>query len=396
MVFAMRILCLHNRYLYPGGEDAVFEAETALLRQKGHEVIVYEDTNQSIEHLPPLSKALFLAGDFFFNRSHYRRLKALIQERRPHIAHVHNTFYVLSPSIYQTCFEARVPVVQTLHNYRLLCPAATFFRDGQVCTECLTHGRGRAIVHRCFKGSLAAGLMLNRLIDGYYRRGIVQRVARFIAPSRFSRSMFVRAGWPEDKIIVKPHFLQFDRAPAAPKQNYMLYAGGLHDYKGVDVLIEAWAVAAPSGFQLKIVGDGPMAGSLKEKVRQRSLNVEFLGHRSGPEVLDLMTHAYALIAPSLCFESFARVIMEAFACSTPVIASGHGAMKELVEEGSTGYLFEPGKAGSLSAKILAMVANPAQAGAMAGRARQTYEAHFTAKANYQQLMAIYEGVLKQQ
>ena len=378
-----RVLLVHNAYQHAGGEDGVVAAELALLRGKGHEVVELRRDNDAIGGMGRLS----LAAQTLWSGATHAQALALLRQHRPAVVHVHNTLPLVSPSLYWACAKAGVPVVQTLHNFRLACPQAMFLRDGKVCERCLGHAPWPAVVHGCYRESraqtavVAGMLMLHRGL-----RTFEQKVTRYIALNEFCRAKFIQAGLPAQRVAVKPNFADMARAPDGQARQGFLFVGRLSAEKGVETLGRAWQ--AGSGMQLRVIGTGPEAARLDAQAR-----VEMLGAKTPAQVQAEMHTALALVLPSICYENFPRTLVEAFACGLPVIASRIGALAELVEDGQTGLLFEPGDAQDLSRVLRWAQAHPAEMAVMGANARARYEAHYTPDINYTQLRAIYRAAI---
>jgi glycosyltransferase involved in cell wall biosynthesis len=385
---AMRILLCHNYYQQRGGEDESFEAEASLLESRGHEIVRYTVHNDSVEHMSRPRVSL----KAFFNRAVYHELSQLIAERRPDVMHCTNIFPLISPAAYYAARHYDVPVVQSLRNYRHLCPGVYFLRDSQVCEACLQKTIAwPAVIHGCYRDSRTA-TAVSALSFGLHRAfGTWQnRVDYYFTLTEFARQKFIAAGWPAEKIAVKPNFVYPDPRPGTGAGGYAVFVGRLSPEKGIGTLLEAWR-QLPEPIPLKIVGQGPD----EERVRQfaeRHPHVELLKFRPLPEVLDIVGEAAFLVMPSLWYETFGRTIVEAYAKQTPVVASRHGAIAELVEDGVTGMLFEPGNASELAAKAAALWRHP-NLPAIRRAARETFERRYQADANYQQLMQIYRRAM---
>jgi glycosyltransferase involved in cell wall biosynthesis len=386
----MKILAVHNRYQRPGGEDEVFADETALLQAKNHIVVRCEVHNDRVEHMNRLA----LAKDTVWNASAYRELGALIRRERPDVAHFHNTLPLVSPAGYYAARAEGVPVIQTLHNYRLLCPVALFFRDGRVCEDCM----GKAVpwpgvVHACYRGSRAAsGTIATMLTVHRAMRTYAQVVDVYVALTEFARNKFIEGGLPAGKILVKPNFVAPDPGLGQGGGGYALFVGRLAPEKGTGTMLAAWDRLG-KGIHLKIVGDGPLRDRVARAAAGRS-NVEWLGHRPVADVHALMKRADMLVFPSEWYETFGRVAAEAFAAGTPVVAADIGAVAELVEHGRTGLLFRPGDPEDLAAQVGWALSHPAELRSMREEARAEFEAKYTAERNYLALMEIYAAALQ--
>jgi glycosyltransferase involved in cell wall biosynthesis len=374
----MRILFAHNSYQQRGGEDAVVDDEILLLRSCGHTVELYSRDNHDIS----VTNMFVAARDTLWSSRTKREIQQTISGFRPDVIHVHNTFPLISPSLYWAAAEQRVPVVQTLHNFRLLCPQAMLLRDGKVCEDCVGRVPWRGVSRRCYRGSLpqstvlASMLILHRGLGTY-----ASKVARYIALNDFCRDVFVRGGLPADRIRVKPNFVVDPGAETLPRSG-LLYVGRLSAEKGIATL--AHALAATPGQSCEVVGTGDDAPLLADLP-----NVTMAGWQNSAFINNRMKSSLALVMPSLWYENFPRTLVEAFACGLPVIASRLGAMAALIRDGETGLLFHPGDAGDLAAKLGWAQAHPAEMRAMGATARGEYEAKYTPHHNQELLLQIY-------
>ncbi len=382
----MRILIVHNYYTQPGGEDVVFEAERALLERYGHEVITFVEDNARLNVINPLKAAV----DTIWSKEAQRNIRKLIEQSRPDVVHFHNTFLRISPAAYYVVKEMGLPVVQTLHNYRLICPGALLMRDGHLCEDCLDKViPWPGIVYSCWRNSrmgtavVTAMLTVHRLLKTW-----TKQVDVYIALTEFARCKFIEGGLPAEKISVKPNFIYPDPGNGEHGGNFALFVGRFSAEKGVKTLLTAWRLL--KGVPLKVVGDGPLMAEVRGCVEREGLTVEVLGRRSHEEVFALMRSASFLLFPSEWYETFGMTIAEAFACGLPVVASQLGAMAEIVEDGRTGLLFEPGNPEDLAARVEWALAHPQEMRRMGRAARQEFEQKYTAEKNYQMLMQIYE------
>lgn len=377
---------LHNRYLVPGGEDQCSVAEAALLRDYGHEVELLEEDNRRIEQLGQARTAFRTV----WSRESYRRIDKLLRSRPFDILHVQNFFPLWSPSVYYAAARNWVPVVQTLHNYRLMCVNSLFFRDQHLCQECL--GRflpWHGVVHACYRHSRAASAVVVSMVGAHKLAGTWRkRVSTYIAVSEFARDIYIAGGLPANKIAVKPNFIHPTPPPGTGGGGYALYVGRLSQEKGIAAMLNAWK-GAHEAIPLKIVGEGPLA-ELVIAAMQENKRIEYLGAKPLPEVLDLMRNAEFLVFPSEWYETMGRTIMEAFAVGTPVIATNIGPPATMVVPGETGFHFMPGSVAELRERAEWCSQNLDQVRAMRSKARQVFESHYTGAANARMLLAIYE------
>jgi len=385
----MKILLAHNFYGQPGGEDTVFNAEKALLREKGHEILEYTADNKTIKTGSQLSVAL----QCVWSAPSYSRMLPLIREFKPDVVHFHNTFPLISPSAYYACKKASVPVVQTLHNYRLLCPNAMFYRNGGVCEDCLGKLPWRGVLHACYRKSTMASaavatmLAVHRLLKTWQKK-----VDAYITLTEFAREKFIEGGLPAEKIHVKPNFVHSDPGTRENGGSYALYVGRLSPEKGVKVMLDAWE--RTEGVPLRIVGDGPLRDEVSRVAGKRGAGgIEVLGRLSKDAVIEQMKGASFLVFPSLWYEMFGMVVAEAYACGVPVIAPKLGPMEAIVEDGVTGLHFSAGDAGSLAAVVRYAWENSDKIRRMDGNARKTFEEKYSGKRNYALLAGIYENVI---
>lgn len=384
----LTVLLVHNFYQKPGGEDRVFEVEGAMLEAHGHRVLRYTLHNDEVEGMGRAA----LAARTIWSRPAYREVRELVEREGVDVVHVHNTLPLASPAVYYAAKAGGAAVVQTLHNYRLICPGALLLRDGDLCHKCV--GRSvalPAVQHACYRDSrpataaVVASISAHRAAKTYCRA-----VDRYIALSEFARELFIEGNLPADRIAVKPNALATD-PEIGPGGDYALFAGRLSKGKGLSVLLEAWA-SDPNLPTLKIAGDGELACLAREAAAQDP-RIEWLGWTETDDLLRLMGGAACLVTPSMWYEGWPLVAIEAMGQGTPVVATNHGAFPEMIVDGVSGALVPRGDAVALAEGVRTLLADP---GALPDIRRATWElfhARFTREINYRQLRGIYADAL---
>ena len=381
------ILQVHNRYQIPGGEDTVAENERRLLEEHGHRVVCYFRDNKELKDFS-LFRKLLLPLTTIFNPRTYREVRRLIRTEHIDIVHVHNTLNLVSPSVYYAALAEGVPVVQTVHYFRLLCPGATFYRDGHICEDCLRQGLGCAVKHSCYRGSRLQTLACVISTKIHRMAGIYGKL-NYICLTEFNREKLLNLKQirPE-RVFVKPNFAEEYPQSILPEEcrlNQMVYAGRLEKLKGVDVLLEGWRLLGEDAPRLILCGTGPMEEWCQRFVRENSLNnVELRGFTPNAEVRRLMAQSRALILPTQCYEGFPMTILEAFSVGTPVLCSDLGNAGSIVSEGVTGRKFKPDSPEDLARAVR-------NCKGLCQSAYQTYLDRYTAQRNYANLMRIYDS-----
>lgn len=382
------ILILHNYYQQGGGEDNAFAAESKLLTSYGNKVVHFTMSNETIKSMSYLD----LAKATLWNKATYLKVRDIIRHERPWIAHFHNTFPLISPSAYDACHENGIPVIQTLHNFRLLCPGGLLFQKGRLCESCLRstipwHGLIQACYRRSFFGTFAVCgmLSLHKVMKTW-----IKKVDSYIALTQFARNKFVEGGLPASKIVVKPNFLDLEPCSSSATPEGAIFAGRFSSEKGIKTILRAWLLMKE--IPLKMVGDGPLLTQIEKFISRNALsNIEIIHWVSRKEILDMMKRSRFLVFPSECYENFPMSILEAFACAIPVMASRRGGMEEIIENSRTGLHFNPGDAEDLAAKVNWAWSHRSQMAKMGLQARREYEMRYTGKRNYEMLMQIYRN-----
>jgi glycosyltransferase involved in cell wall biosynthesis len=383
----VKILLVHNYYLQPGGEDQVFSAETEVLRAHGEDVRVYTVHNRRVASMGMLS----MASSTLWNRQVFRELTALLYDYAPDLVHCHNTFPLVSPAAYAAARRLRIPVVQTLHNFRLLCVNGLFLRNGRQCEDCL--GRAVAwpgVLHACYRQSRPASAVVAAMVGINRWRGTWQTaIDTYIAVSEFARAKFVAGGLPADRIVVKPNFLPQDPGTGIHQGGFALYVGRLSPEKGIAPLVRLWERLA-LGIPLRIIGSGPL-GTL---AADSSLNIEWLGWQPHDRVLAAMKEASFLVFPTECYEGLPMVLLEAMATGLPVIASDRGSLPEIVQDGRSGVLVPSGDPDNWAGALRWAISNPEALAAMGQRGRQAFEDNYTQEVGYRRLSEVYQRTIE--
>lgn len=359
------------------------DAEVELLRSRGHTVEMYQLHNDSLNSMP----RVLAATTAIWSSRTTDDIRLVCERFRPEVIHVHNTFPLISPSLYWAASRLEVPVVQTLHNFRLLCPQAIFLREEKICEDCLGKLPWRAVTRKCYRQSASqsavlAGMLTTHRLIGTYR----QRVTRYIALNEFALSKYVQGGLPGELIRIKPNFVASGRSPSWTNRTGGMYVGRLSSEKGLEVLAQARRLA-PS-LPVDVIGGGPL-----EELARETFGERCLGFRSLGEIMTRMESASYLVLPSICYENSPRTIVEAYSCGLPVIASRLGSLADIVKDGETGMLFRPGDANDLAEKLAWAESHPEEMTRMGRAARAEYEAKYTPERNYELLMDIYEDAI---
>jgi glycosyltransferase involved in cell wall biosynthesis len=387
----MKVLLCHNYYQQAGGERVAVEAQVWLLRSRGHEVVLYTEDNTTIAEYGVRQKVGFFPGTVFSRRA-YERVRKLARLERPDVTHVHNVFPLISPSVYLALDAEGIPIVQTVHNFRFLCPNGLFYTRGKVCERCKRGNTLHAVRWRCHRNSyLLSGLYA--LTIGLHRRlGTFDRISRFIAPTEFVAQKLSESGLVSPrKVSVLGHFLPSplpEPAFSNQRNRYVVFLGRLSAEKGLWTLVAAFKDLPDVG--LKILGDGPLVGALRNYVRRYGLeNVEIPGFVVGEDRFRVLRHAVASVVPSEWHEVFPFSALESLAVGTPVIASDAGSLPYLIEDGQNGLIFEAGNSNDLREKVLSLANDPDKAVMLGRRGRRLVEHKYSPSAHYHALMKIY-------
>jgi glycosyltransferase involved in cell wall biosynthesis len=387
----MHILFAHNFYRLAGGEDTVLQQEKKLLENAGHSVDLHSINNDQIKGVNGRIRTVI---NIAYSRQERNNFSKVLDKIKPDIVHVHNFFPLLTPAIYDACREGNIPVVQTLHNYRIMCANALLLRDGKVCESCINNSPYIGALYRCYRNSFLGSLAVAHFISKHQNQNTWStKIDRVIALTEFSRNKFIQSGVDPSRIVVKPNFIEDPldgKSPVPIKERTgMLFVGRLSEEKGIRVLLEAWKTL---DVPLTVVGDGPLR-SLVEQHQQQQNNIHLLGSLPRDQVAQEMAKARALVVPSIWYEGFPMVLLEAFAQGLPVIATDLGNVGQIVEKHSAGTLFSSGEVSHLESEVYTLYDNIDELQLFSDNCRAAYESEYTPVQNLQQLEAIYKQVI---
>lgn len=383
------ILIVHNFYQIPGGEDTVVANEKKMLENHGHRVILYTRSNTELRKMSLLQKCC-LPVTTIFNPRTYKEIRQIIKSERIDIVHVHNTLNLISPAVYYAAKSMHLPVVQTVHNFRLLCPGGTFYRDGQICEDCVEYGLKCAVKHGCYRGSKIQTLAC--VISTWFHRmtGIYGKI-NYICLTEFNRDKLLQLKRIKPEcVFVKPNFVESKEGvvPEEKRQNQFVFAGRLDKLKGIDLLFEAWKLMGEKAPKLIVCGTGPMEEWCRESIRNNKLNIEMLGFVPNKETLKIISESKALVLPTQLYEGFPMSIVEAFSVGTPVLCSDLGNAGSVVVEGLTGYKFDP----KMVDRIIDAVKMIEQKALSNSEIKMIFEKNYSSEANYRIMMKVYDNL----
>lgn len=389
------VLIVHNLYQVPGGEDTVVRNEKTLLEQNGHKVILYTRHNDEIKKFSLLKKIILLFSTLYSFKT-YREIKNIIIENNIELMHVHNTLPLISFSSYHAAFACKVPVVQTVHNYRLLCPGATFTRDEKICEICISKGLHNSVMYKCYRNSYiqtllsAINIKLHRSIGTYKR-------AHFICFTEFIKNKLLEVNTFNDVInpnhvYIKPHFTTFksEIKYANERKNQYIFVGRLDKLKGIWILLEAWNKI--KDIQLIICGTGPEEMEIREYIEKKGFtNIKLMGFVKNETARDLISESKALIMPSQWYETLPMTFVECFSVATPIIGCDIGNIGDIIIEQKTGVHFEYNSPESLVNAI--RLFESLDENELIDNVSRYYDEHFSAEQNYITISNIYSNII---
>lgn len=389
----IKVLIVHNQYKTFGGEDRVVQEEIQLLRKNEVNVSTFFVDNHDIE-INGLTNKAKLGFNTVWSLKYYRLLKKKLKDIKPDIVHFHNTFPLISPAAYYACKNLNIPVVQTLHNYRLACPGALFMRSDSICEKCLKGSLLNSIKYGCYRESrvqtipLTAMLYTHRLMDTWNKK-----VDKFITLSNFAKNKIIEAGIDRDRIVIKPNFMEKTYLNDSEKEDYIVFVGRLSKEKGVHLLLEGWKNIEPQfDSKLLIIGDGPDNNMLRNKYKNLK-NVSFMGRLEKDQILKIVSKAKYLVVPSVWYEGFPMTIVEAYSVNTPVISSDIGSLKEIVVDGITGFNFKNNNINDLE-QVLKKALTYTEYRKLENNVMQKFEENYSSDINYKILINIYKEAIK--
>lgn len=383
------ILIVHNYYQIPGGEDTVVANEKKMLEDHGHKVVLYSRSNSELKEMSKLQK-LTLPFTTVFNPRTYRDIKKLIKTEQIDIVHVHNTLNLISPAVYYAARAKKVPVVQTVHNFRLLCPGATFYRDGHICEDCVSKGLMCAVKHRCYRNSKLQTLACVISTKIHRMTGIYGKL-NYICLTEFNKEKLLQLKQIKaEHVFVKPNFVEVptdEIVPYEKRENQFIFVGRLDKLKGVDILFEAWKRMVVTAPKLIVCGTGPMEEWCRQFLADHpNCNIEMKGFVPNKETRKLIANSKALILPTQWYEGFPMTIVEAYSVGTPVIGSDLGNVGDLIKEGAGGLKFNCRDSKSLINALNLLSQNLLDDHEIS----DFYSKHYSSDANYNMLIKVYK------
>lgn len=383
------VLMAHNYYQVPGGEDTVFHNEVKMLEKNGHKVTKYTRHNDEIKD--GMISKLKLGIDTIFSFKTYKEVKKLIDENDIDVVHVHNTLPLISPSIYYAARAKKVPVVQTIHNFRLLCPGATFTRNGEICEDCISKGLEQSLKHRCYRNSLSQTFIMYAMLKFHRIIGTYNKV-NYITLTEFNKHKLSSLVKDKNDIYVKPNFVEKREQGKRKLEDYFVYMGRLDDIKGINFLVESWKYI-DKNIQLYIMGTGQEYENIKSYVNKYKLNnVNILGFTKREIAFEIIKNSRATVVPSKCYEGFPMTIVESFSLGIPVIGSKIGNIKSIIDEGENGLLFEKNNKESLKYVINKVFYDRELNINLGKNAYKVFKDKYTDEKNYRNIEKIYNSL----
>lgn len=381
----MNILIVHNKYNSKGGEDITVEKEIKLLEKNGHKVNFFTRSNSQIKSIFSKIKTA-INSSFSYETYNYFNNTSFLQKYD--IIHVHNFFPLITPSIFYAAKKNNIPIVMTLHNYRLICPSGLLMHKNKIYEKSIKYSPYSTVIDRVYKNSFIGTFFLAKMINNHKKRGTWNnKVSRLIALTNFGRKKFIDSGINKSQIVVKPTWCTDFHNKNCTKENYALFVGRISEEKGISSLIEAWSQI---DYKLVIAGDGPLTNKL---LNTKNKNIHYIGRKNQHEIFKLMEKASFLVIPSTWYEGLPAVIIEAFCAGLPVIGSKIGAIEEIIDNNVTGIHFEPNNPEDLREKVNKIINDKKLLTTLSENARKEFLNKYTPEKNYSQLIEIYNNVI---
>jgi glycosyltransferase involved in cell wall biosynthesis len=381
----MKLIQVHNNYRFGNGENIMFEGISRILRQKGHKVFIFKRKSDNIKGQ---WEKICAFREGIYSNSSKKELSCILAKEHPDVVHVHNVYPLISPSVPVACRDFSIPVVMSCHNYRLICPTGLFFDGSDVCERCKDGREYWCVLKNCRGNVLESMAYASRNAIARKLRLFLDNVTLYVPPSEFVKRKLIDAGFPGERIVVIPNMVTLpDSVVDASAGKYVAYAGNIRPEKGINTLL---AAARKTRLQIRLAGDySPMP----EVVKVAQANEKFVGHLNRGQLSNFYRNARFLVVPSVCFEAFGLVVVEAMSHGLPVIASRIGGMPEIVEDGVTGFLFEPGNSEDLANKMNLLWENPDLCRQMGIQGHEKVISEYSNEVYYRRLMAVYEKAI---
>lgn len=382
----MNILVAHNQYKFKGGEDTVVDNEIKLLKQNGHTVDLYLKSNAQIKGIFSKIRTALNTSFSYTTYNHFNNNSFI---KKYDIIHVHNFFPLITPSIFYAADKNKIPIIMTLHNYRLICPSGLLMHKNKIYEKSIENGPYSTVIDRVYRNSLIGTFFLANMIRKHQMQGTWNRkVDRLITLTNFGKNLFINSGIKGSQLAIKPNFIEDFNTNNCTKENYALFVGRISEEKGINALIKAWEKI---NYKIIIIGDGPLKNKF---LNTKNKNIHFLGSKNKKEVQRLMMKASFLVIPSIWYEGLPMVIIEAFCAGLPVIGSKIGAIEEVVSDRTTGLHFETNNHIDLRKKVHMLINNKKLLSSLSKNARNEYLIKYTPEKNYFRLMEIYRNAIK--
>lgn len=388
-----KVLIVHNYYQIPGGEDTVVKSEMDMLKDNGHEVLLYMRHNDEIKKLNRVVRILSSLS-YIFSIKTFLEVRKIIKKNSIDIVHVHNTFPLISPSVYYAAFSCKVPVVQTIHNFRMLCPSATFTRNSRICEDCTKNGLGQALKYKCYRNSFSQTLAAVVILKIHRILGTYKRINGYIALTNFNKNKIKKLVKDDEKIFVKPNFSreEIQKPSYENYKNYFVYIGRLDKLKGINLLINSWR--SISHDELYIIGDGPEKDNVAKLVKNNNItNIKLLGFMDRNEALNIVKQSKAIIVPSQWYEGFPMTIVEAYSMGVPVIGGNIGNLNSIIKDKFNGLIFKYDDSKELVSAVKKLETNENLISNLRKGAFKTYKDNYTEDKNYDLLYGIYNNLI---